>query len=238
MEKSIYSEVFVSDLFNTMSRSYQRMNTIASFGFYSLWRKQAIRKIKIKEGDHVTDLMTGIGECWGVILKKMGSSGKLTALDFSKGMLNQASRRKAQYPQHTIQILEESVFTNSIPSHSQDAVICTYGIKTLTHEQIGTVAKEIHRILKPHGQFSLIDVSLPKIRWLSVLYLFYIARVIPLLSSLYVGDKESYKMLGIYAKHFKNIKKAIPLFTETGFSVTYCNYFFGCATGIYGSKSV
>jgi len=236
MNKKIYSEAFVSDLFNRMSSSYIRMNTVASFGFYPLWRKQAIKKVAINPGDAVTDLLTGAGECWPFILKKTGTSGKLIALDFSKGMLGEAQRRAKAYPEHHIQILEESVFNNTIPSHSQDVVICAYGLKTFTSTQIDAFAREIYRILKPGGQFSLVDVSLPKMKWLRALYLFYIVRVIPLLAFLFMADATVYKMLGIYSRNFKDIRSAGSLFTNAGLSVTYCNYFFGCATGIYGEK--
>ena len=236
MDKNIYSESFVAGLFDKMSTSYISMNTIASFGFYPRWRKQAIKKTSIKPGDHVTDLLTGAGECWNSILKKTGPSGKLTALDFSKGMLHEAKLRKKRYPDHNIQILEESIFKNSIPSSSQDVVVCAYGMKTFTEAQLSDFAKEIHRILKPGGQFSLVDVSLPKTKWLKALYIFYIARVIPMLAGLFSGDAAIYKMLGVYSRNFKDMKRSIPLFTDNGFSVTYCNYFFGCATGIYGSK--
>lgn len=234
MKKSIYSEAFIAHLFDQMSSSYRRMNAIASLGFYPLWRRQAIRKIGLKPGDCVADLLTGAGDCWKPILKKIGVSGQLTALDFSEGMLQQAKLRKQRYSRYDIRIVEESIFHNSIPSSSQDAVICAYGIKTFTPEQLAVFVNEVHRILKPGGHFSLVDVSLPPQQWLRALYLFYIARVIPFLASVFAADGESYKMLGVYARHFKDSRHALPFFREKGFSVTYCNYFLGCATGIYG----
>lgn len=236
MDKAIYSETFVSDMFDNMSLSYEKMNTITSFGFYPLWRTQAVKKIKIKEGDHVADLMTGIGECWESILKKTRETGKLTALDFSAGMLKKARLRKEKYLSYRIEVLQESVFNNSIKSNSQDAVICAYGMKTFTEEQIILFSKEIHRILKSKGQFSLVDVSLPRNKWLQKVYLFYISKVIPVLSKWFAKGDKSYKMLGVYSRNFKNAKKTAQLFAESGLHVNYCEYFFGCATGIYGSK--
>ena len=235
-KKEIYEEPFVCNLFNEMSASYIPMNTLASFGFYPRWRKQAIEKITIRPGDRVTDLLTGTGESWASVLKKTGPSGKLTALDFSPGMLAEARLRKERYPGYDIHILEGSVFNNSIPPASQDAVICTYGVKTFTEAQLAAFASEIHRILKPGGQFSLIDVSLPKIKGLRALYLFYISRIIPLLAGLFSANAAVYKMLGIYARNFKDMKRAVPIFAGAGLPATYCNYFFGCATGICGRK--
>ncbi|WP_340066445.1 class I SAM-dependent methyltransferase [Ascidiimonas aurantiaca] len=236
MDNRIYTAAFVSNLFNQMSGSYERMNTLTSFGFYPLWRQQAVKKIALKPGDHVADLMTGIGECWSAILKKIGPEGCLTALDFSEGMLAKAQKRSLKYSSYQIHILQESVFNNSIPDSSQDAVICAYGMKTFTHEQIRDFSKEVHRILKPGGSFSLVDVSLPKPRSMRALYLFYISKVIPFLSRLFTTSEESYKMLGIYSKNFQNAQKTALLFKESGLKVSYCEYFFGCATGIYGQR--
>ena len=237
MDKTIiYKEEYVSNLFDAMSSSYESMNTITSFGFYPLWRKQAIKKMNLKTGNHVADLMTGNGECWDAVLKKIGVEGKLTALDFSKGMLEKAANKKKLYPNHKIKILQESIFKNSIKSSSQDAIICAYGMKTFTEAQIGCFSKEINRILKPGGQFSLVDVSMPKMHLLKVFYLFYISKVIPVLSKLFTSDKGTYKMLGVYSKNFRNAKKTAQLFAESGLNVNYCEYFFGCATGIYGCK--
>lgn len=236
MENPIYTESFVSTLFDEMSVSYEKMNTLTSFGFYPLWRRQAIKKIGLKKGDAVADLMTGIGECWKPILKKIGPEGQLTALDFSKGMLEKAMFRKQSFSKYNIQLLHESIFKNSIPPGSQDAVICAYGMKTFTNAQIAAFSEEIKRMLKPGGQFSLVDVSLPNSGFLRGLYLFYISKVIPLLSRVFTNNPESYKMLGIYSKNFKNAKKTARLFKESGLNVEYCEYFFGCATGIYGTK--
>ncbi|NER12939.1 class I SAM-dependent methyltransferase [Leptobacterium flavescens] len=236
MEEKIYTEAFVSNLFDNMSMSYVGMNTFTSFGFYPLWRRLAIKKIQLKEGDMVTDLLTGVGECWPSILKHIGNSGRLTALDFSKGMIAKAKKRKQDYPYYDIHILEESVFENSIPDASQDAVICAYGLKTFQLSQIDDFSGEIARILKPGGQFSLVDVSLPRIGWLRKAYLFYISKVIPFLGRILANEKESYKMLGVYSRNFSDTDTLLPLFTAKGLEVNSCNYFFGCAMGLYGHK--
>jgi demethylmenaquinone methyltransferase/2-methoxy-6-polyprenyl-1,4-benzoquinol methylase len=43
-------------------------------------------------------------------------------------------------------------------------------------------------------------------------------------------------MLWRYAAAFKNAKKTAELFKSVGLNVTYISYFFGCATGFFGSK--
>lgn len=61
--KNIYDPIFVKNLFNKMSKSYERMNYIASFGFSIIWRKQFIKKLDKNESKiKVIDLLSGLGE--------------------------------------------------------------------------------------------------------------------------------------------------------------------------------
>ena len=67
----IYEPKFVEKLFDKMSNSYSKMNYITSFGFSERWRRKCVEEIQIEKGKNVVDLMTGMGECWKHILKKV-----------------------------------------------------------------------------------------------------------------------------------------------------------------------
>lgn len=54
---------------------------------------------------------------------------------------------------------------------------------------------ETKRILKPGGQFSFIEVSKPNNKLLKLFYGFYLGKLIPILSRLFLGNPEEYKML-------------------------------------------
>ncbi|WP_396598116.1 class I SAM-dependent methyltransferase [Dokdonia sp. R86516] len=92
------------------------------------------------------------------------------------------------------------------------------------------------RILKPSGKFSLIDVSVPKIRILKPFYMFYLKNIIPILGKVFLGSPETYKILGIYTQEFGNSKNVYGIFNKANFEVEYIEYFFGCASGIKGVK--
>lgn len=79
----IYQSEFVQQLFDKMSSSYSRMNYITSFGFSERWRRQCVEELDIKDGSHVIDFLSGMGECWKFIIKGK-SHLKLTGIDFSK----------------------------------------------------------------------------------------------------------------------------------------------------------
>lgn len=89
--QSIYNPDFVEKVFDRMSVSYERMNYITSFGFSIRWRYQMLAFLDNEsEEPEILDLMTGMGETWHIIKKKFPKA-KITALDFSSGMLAKAN---------------------------------------------------------------------------------------------------------------------------------------------------
>lgn len=234
--KEIYEPKFVEKLFDKMSSSYSKMNYITSFGFSERWRRQCVEEIGIDKGKTVVDLMTGMGECWKHILKNSDKNSKLIGLDFSTEMINRAEKNKLKFKKHSVEILKENVFDNSIENETADFVISGFGLKTFNDEQLGELANEISRILKPDGKFSLIDVSVPKSKILKPFYMFYLKNIIPILGKVFLGSPETYKMLGVYTEEFGNSKNVHRIFNKPEFEVEYVEYFLGCASGIKGKK--
>ena len=234
--QNIYNPDFVEQLFSQMSGTYDRMNTITSFGFSVRWRRQCTAALHLQPAMKVVDLMTGMGESWPFILKNIGKQGELLALDFCPEMIHFAAQQKEHFPGFSIRILQENALKSSIPDQYADAVISTFGLKTFSPEQIEQLAAEVRRILKPGGSFAMIEVSKPDFWALRYPYLFYLKRVIPKLGKLFLGNPETYRMLGVYTELFKNSQQAKKTFERAGFEVQYLHFFAGCASGIYGKK--
>ena len=232
----LYEPKFVEKLFDKMSSSYSRMNYITSFGFSERWRKQCVNEIEIGKGKVIVDLLTGMGECWKFIDKKANKDAKIIGIDFSTEMIKKAQKNKEKFKNRNIELLKENVFKNSIKENSVDTVVSGFGLKTFNNEQLTELAKEINRMLKPSGNFSLIDVSIPKNRVLRIFYTFYLKYTIPILGKLFLGNVETYRMLGIYTSEFKNSRNVERIFKKYNFEIEYVEYFYGCASGIKGIK--
>lgn len=235
---NIYDPAFVETLFSQMSATYNRVNTITSFGFSIRWRRQCVAMTPLKPGMTVVDLMTGMGEAWPWILSKIGKNGALIALDFCPEMIRFAKQQAENRPDYNIQIVQEDALQSSIPNACADAVISSFGLKTFNSEQIEKLAQEIHRILKPGGTFALVEISKPQTILLQSLYLVYLRFLIPFLGKLFLGNPDNYRMLGIYTMRFKNCREAQAIFKQNGLQVDYRNLFGGCASAISGAKPV
>ncbi|GGK76206.1 class I SAM-dependent methyltransferase [Rufibacter glacialis] len=232
-----FQKSYLVHLFNGMSSSYERMNYLTSFGFSRLWRSQMLASLPASDQPvQVVDLMTGMGEMWGPILRKW-KNADLTALDFSDGMLHCAALKNHKKYEDKVHLHQTDVLQNPLPPATYDVVTCAFGLKTLSKRQMSQLARETHRLLKPNGRFTFIEISEPGVPWLKVPYLWYIRYLIPVIGFLFARKYGHYKELGYYTQAFGNAQEAAAIFKEAGLAVTPIKLFHGCATGFYGTKT-
>jgi demethylmenaquinone methyltransferase/2-methoxy-6-polyprenyl-1,4-benzoquinol methylase len=219
-----------------MSGSYERMNFITSFGFSIRWRRQFLQTLPGSDSTlKVIDLLTGMGESWKPIKQKYPNC-ELTALDFSEEMLKHAHRRNDKTFEKSVAIKQADILQSNLPADHYDIITCSFGLKTFNEQQLQVLAHEIKRILKEGGYFTFVEVSEPKNWLLRIAYSFYLGKVIPVLGRLFLGDPREYKMLWKYTSAFKNADHASTIFAKAGLKVSSLSFFFGCATGFYGTK--
>ncbi len=233
----IYNEQFVEGLFNSMSKTYGRVNYLSSFGFTERWRRQCVQAIKWDEViQNGFDLMSGKGETWNLINKACTQDHTLTGVDISLEMIKSANQKLHWYPRLKIGTKQANVLQNDLESESADYIISSFGLKTFSPTQLEQLAKEVSRILKPHGQFSFIEVAEPKLLLLKIPFMFYLKYLIPIIGKLFMGNSMDYKMLGIYCQKFKDCSIFKAFLEREGLEVQQKRYFFGCASGVVGRK--
>src|SRR5690625_5085392 len=83
----------VHDVFEKISTKYDQMNSIISFNRHVAWRKDVMKRMKVKSGSTALDVCTGTGD-WAISLAQdVGAEGKVIGLDFSKNMLKVANEK-------------------------------------------------------------------------------------------------------------------------------------------------
>ncbi len=237
-KRDIYSPAFVKDLFDRCSTAYRFWSQIASFGFVWRWRRQCIDALPEFESKNSigADLMTGTGECWAYLLKRRPGIHRITAVDISTGMIERAIDRLHRSRQENIAVVNADVFKADLPASSFDFVICVFGLKTFNVEQHRLFARELARILKPGGVFSLIEASDPRDWVFRPLYQFYLTRCLPLVERFVLRGAQDFSMLGIYARNFQDCRQMKGFLAAEGLDTVYRSFFFGCATGVVGRK--
>lgn len=234
----IYHPSVVARLFDEMSATYGVVNVISSFGFCVLWRKQCIGQIDWRPGLVVYDLMSGMGELWPNMVRRLQPGGAIVGVDISEEMCRRAraNARVASASSIPARICRVDVFENDLPDASADVIVSSFGLKTFSLKQQQKLAREVHRLLKPGGQFSFLEISTPTFRPLRALYMFYLHRLIPHVGRSCLGNPDNYRMLGVYTQAFENVGAFADALRSMGLSVRCRRHFFGCATAVSGAR--
>ncbi len=215
-----------------MSATYGVVNFISSFGFTLLWRNQLLHNIPVAEVSHVVDLMSGMNELCRSLAHRASRNLQVTAVDISPEMVRRARKN---WP-FQVDTKIEDVLTWNFEPGSADAVISSFGLKTFDRDQQLQLAKILARLLRPGGHFSFIEVAVPPAPILRWPYMFYLSRVIPWIGRLFLGNPLNYQMLGIYTQDFGSCQYFAECLQQQGLQVRTLSYFFGCATGVFGTK--
>ena len=253
MGGDIHDPRFVADLFDRCSRNYRWWSAVASFGFTALWRRQCIDRLtgqrqvaRISDGElgpkpsqmaRVVDLMAGTGELWPHILRALPHA-RITAIDISHRMHLEALDRLHATRADRIEHIEADALSTDLPDGIADVVVASFGLKTLSPDQQAALARQIDRLLRPGGTFSLIEASDPRGWVLRPLYRFYMATVLPLIERLFLRGAQDFAMIATYTRLFVDCTDMEDALRARGLVVSQQRHFFGCATSVAGRKPI
>ena len=235
VSESIYQSDFVRGLFDEMSRTYGVVNVVSSFGFCALWRRQCVDQIDLQDASRVVDLMSGMGELNRLISKRAGPTVSITGYDISTEMCKRARENVDGRPIDATTI-EADVLEFDFEANSADVVVSCFGLKTFSEQQQTVLAEKVFRMLKPGGKFAFLEISIPAFSLLRLPYEFYLNYIIPVLGKLFLGNPDNYRLLGVYTRKFDSCKNVGDIFCDAGLDTSLSSCFFGCATGVWGTR--
>ncbi len=207
--------------FDTVAKKYDMMNTLLSFGIHYLWKRTAIKMLKLKEGHEVIDVCGGTGDLTRSAAKAVGPTGRVVLYDINRLMM-QVGRPKVLTLPHgkIIHYVEGDAEEISFDACSFDAAMVGFGIRNLTHMENGF--SEMYRILKPSGKLMCLEFSQPTAPLFRRLYDFYSFHIMPVLGELIVGSRQAYTYLPESIKMFSSPEELTGMLKRVGFSqVTY-----------------
>jgi ubiquinone/menaquinone biosynthesis C-methylase UbiE len=105
--------------------------------------------LKLSGGEHVLDVACGTGHASVAVAARL-PSGKVTAVDFSTGMLEQARRKAASLNLCNIEFLERDMQHLGFNGSHCDVAICAFGIFFV--EDMETQLSHIASAVRPGGR--------------------------------------------------------------------------------------
>jgi len=149
----------VTQMFNTISETYDGLNRVISWGSDVKWRKFVVQKVAEINPSTVLDVATGTGDLAIALTEIKGV--KITGLDISEGMLS-VGREKVAKRNLADRITLVQGDSEQLPFADEtfDAVTVGFGVRNF--EDLEKGLSEILRVLKPKGRLVVLETSVPK----------------------------------------------------------------------------
>jgi len=198
----------VRGIFSSIAGRYDLVNHLLSGGLDFLWRARAVRMVEHWQPRSVLDLATGSGDL-ALAMQKAMPNARVVGADFCLPML-QVAARKGLRP-----LVVADGTKLPFADASFDAITVAFGLRNM--ESWPGALREMARVLVRGGHLLILDFSMPRPPF-SVLYRFYLHRILPLFAGAVTGNRAGYEYLGESIESFPSGQAMCSLIRENGFA--------------------
>ena len=227
-DSSVGKKEQVATMFDNISKEYDGLNRVISFGIDVSWRKKVTRIVSKNNPKQILDIATGTGDL-ALMMAKIDPD-KITGLDISAGMLEIGKEKiaKARLTDKIEMVVGDSE-NMPFPDNTFDAITVSFGVRNFANLDKGLT--EIRRVLKPNGTFVVLETSNPTKFPFKQGYKFYTSFILPIIGKIFSKDKVAYSYLSESANTFPFGKDFDNILQKNGFINTEYNpVTFGVAT--------
>lgn len=208
----------VEEMFDRIANRYDFLNRFLSARIDVLWRKKAINLLRSQHPKQILDVATGTGDV-AILTYKLLTPENIIGIDISEGMINVGKDKiKKLGWDKSIRLEKGDSETINYPDNSFDAVTVAFGVRNFENLEKGL--SEIKRVLKPGGQFVVLEFSKPSMPVFKQLYRFYMDAVTPFVVNIFSKNKTAYKYLNESVKKFPEGKTFLNILNKVGFIKT------------------
>lgn len=148
-----------------VQRNYDRLAPF--YDFWDRWlsqpiasmddlRIQTVERLALRPGDQVLDIGCGTGLNLPLLVEAVGPTGRVVALDYSCGMLEQARARVREHGWENVELVQGDAATLEGVSGPFDGVMSTWALGI-----VGDLPSALTRaveVLKPGGRLAILDL--------------------------------------------------------------------------------
>jgi len=162
-----------TEVYNIMSEDYTKLQGYNADADLGLGCGLPTQFAQIKKGDTVIDLGSGAGNDCFIARSETGETGKVIGIDFTDAMISKARENADKLGFNNVEFRLGDIEHMPVTANAADVIVSNCVLNLVPDKN--AVIKDIYRVLKPGGHFSISDIvltgSLPeKIRTAAEMY--------------------------------------------------------------------
>lgn len=223
-------------MFESVPERYDLINHVITLGMDTAWRKKAALTCLHNRPERILDICCGTGDLSITLSQLADYKPQITGVDFSRLMLDEAEKKvPASAPGSNIKFIEADVAGLPFEDNHFDCAGISFAFRNLTYRNPRTsdYLKEILRVLKPGGQFVIVESAQPKSSFIRFFFRLYLRCYVFPVGYLISGNKGAYKYLAVSAENFFSPEEIVEFLTRTGFKQASAKRLFFGASAIY-----
>ncbi|PVD52841.1 arsenite S-adenosylmethyltransferase [Terrimonas sp.] len=147
-----------TEVYNIMTDDYTGLDGYTPDADLGLGCGLPTQFARIKKGDTVADLGSGAGNDCFIARAETGEEGKVIGIDFTAAMIEKARHNAEKLGYNNVEFRQGDIEHMPVSSATIDVVVSNCVLNLVPNK--GAVIKDMYRVLKPGGHFSISDIVL------------------------------------------------------------------------------
>jgi demethylmenaquinone methyltransferase/2-methoxy-6-polyprenyl-1,4-benzoquinol methylase len=205
----------IERMFSTIAPRYDVLNRLLSAGRDRVWRREAVRAVRLPVNGRLLDVCTGTADV-ALEAARQYPGARIAGVDFSGAMVALGRQKVVGAGQGgrvalSVALAEALPFSDGV----FDAATVAFGLRNVSDRR--RALAEMHRVLRPGGRAVVLEFTTPPGRLFRTLYLLYFHRILPRIGGWVSGHRTAYAYLPASVGEFPSPDGVTAWLREVGF---------------------